>query len=187
MPVHEIQPANRVCFDAELIRRYDRNGPRYTSYPTAVEFHPGCGVTQYQQAAARSNQPGKPLSIYVHIPFCTSPCFYCGCNKVITRDTGRAEIYLHYLFRELALQASLFDRSRVVEQLHLGGGTPTFLSLEQMARLMAQLQTHFNMSTDADRREFSIEIDPRTLLPETLPTLAQLGFNLRLSLGIPGF
>lgn len=187
MSAHDVQPDDRVRFDAELVRRYDRHGPRYTSYPTAVEFHPGCGATQYQQAAARSNQPaGKPLSIYVHIPFCTSPCFYCGCNKVITRDTGRAEIYLHYLFHELALQASLFDRSRVVEQLHLGGGTPTFLSLEQMARLMAQLQRHFNMSADAGRREFSIEIDPRTLLPETLPTLAQLGFN-RLSLGIQDF
>ncbi len=187
MTTHDLQPDTRVCFDADLIRRYDRNGPRYTSYPTAVEFHPGCTVAQYREAAARSNHPaGKPLSIYVHIPFCTSPCFYCGCNKVITRDKGLAELYLNHLFREMALQAPLFDRTRVVEQLHLGGGTPTFLSLDQMARLMAELQQHFNMSTDASQREFSIEIDPRTLTPESLPALARLGFN-RLSLGVQDF
>jgi oxygen-independent coproporphyrinogen-3 oxidase len=111
-----------VLFDLELIRRYDRNGPRYTSYPTAVEFHPGCIAQQYQLAAQRSNQPtGRPLSIYVHIPFCTSPCFYCGCNKVITRDKANADLYLHYLFREMELQSPLFDRTRVVEQLHFGG------------------------------------------------------------------
>lgn len=178
---------NPICFDGELLQRYDRNGPRYTSYPTAVEFHPSCNAKSYRLAAARSNRPaGKPLSIYVHVPFCTSPCFYCGCNKVITRDQSKADVYLTYLFREMAMQAALFDRARVVEQLHLGGGTPTFLSLEQMQRLMTTLRTHFNLSTDDTRREFSIEIDPRTLTVETLPTLAKLGFN-RLSLGVQDF
>jgi oxygen-independent coproporphyrinogen-3 oxidase len=152
-----------------------------------VEFHSGYDAKSYQQAAARSNQPaGKPLSIYVHIPFCTSPCFYCGCNKVITRDHNKAAIYLHYLFREIALQARLFDNTRVVEQLHLGGGTPTFLSLQQMHSLMAELRAHFNLSTDAATREFSIEIDPRTLTADTLPALAELGFN-RISLGVQDF
>lgn len=178
---------NQIYFDAELIRRYDRNGPRYTSYPTAVEFQAAYDANCYRLAAARSNHPdGKPLSIYVHIPFCTSPCFYCGCNKVITRDRSKADIYLQYLCREMALQAPLFDPSRVVEQLHLGGGTPTFLSLPQMQYLMAELRTHFNLSTDATTHEFSIEIDPRTLTSETLPTLAGLGFN-RLSLGVQDF
>ncbi len=182
-----MQPEHRVFFDAELIGRYERNGPRYTSYPTAVEFHPGCSTAQYRQAATRSNQPaGKPLSIYVHIPFCTSPCFYCGCNRVITRDTTRADVYLQYLFLEMAMHAPLFDRTRVAEQLHLGGGTPTFLSLDQLERLMTELHRQFNLSTDASQREFSIEIDPRTLKPETLPALARLGFN-RISLGVQDF
>jgi oxygen-independent coproporphyrinogen III oxidase len=179
--------AHHICFDAELIQRYDHNGPRYTSYPTAVEFHPSCNAKSYRLAAARSNSPvGKPLSIYVHIPFCTSPCFYCGCNKIITRDHGKADTYLDYLFREMALQAALFEPSRVVEQLHLGGGTPTFLSLEQMQRLMTKLRARFNLSSDETKREFSIEIDPRTLKSETLPALAALGFN-RLSLGVQDF
>ncbi|MGE0114916.1 MAG: oxygen-independent coproporphyrinogen III oxidase [Steroidobacteraceae bacterium] len=187
MPHPVTHPSSQVCFDPELIRRYERNGPRYTSYPTAVEFHPACNAQQYGQAVAHSNQSnGTPLSIYVHIPFCTSPCFYCGCNKVITRDRTKAEIYLRYLYREIALQAALFDRTRAVEQLHFGGGTPTFLSLQQMQHLMTELQTHFNLSSTAGSREFSIEIDPRTLTPETLPTLAELGFN-RLSLGVQDF
>ncbi len=184
---HHHEVVNEVCFDVELLQHYDRNGPRYTSYPTAVEFHPGCSAAQYQQAAARSNAIGQqPLSIYVHIPFCTSPCFYCGCNKVITRDRSKADVYLHYLFREMALQAPLFDRERVVEQLHLGGGTPTFLSLSQLEQLMLELGRHFTLCSDPARREFSIEIDPRTLVPDTLPTLARLGFN-RLSLGVQDF
>src|SRR5215471_9772407 len=107
-----------VCFNADLIARYDRNAPRYTSYPTAVQFHAGFDADAYRSAAALSNlHRAKPLSIYVHIPFCASPCFYCGCNKVITRDTARATRYLGYLYSEIAQQAALFSQTRVVEQL----------------------------------------------------------------------
>ncbi|HVY22722.1 MAG TPA: oxygen-independent coproporphyrinogen III oxidase [Steroidobacteraceae bacterium] len=174
-----------ILIDADLIRRYDINGPRYTSYPTAVEFHNGFGVTQYQSAAASSNEQGTPLSIYVHVPFCASPCFYCGCNRVITRDHSKADVYLRYLFREIELQAALFDTSRPAAQLHLGGGTPTFLSTTQLEALIAKLQQHFNLQTGG-AHEFSIEIDPRTLTEDTLPHLAALGFN-RISLGVQDF
>lgn len=176
----------QVSFDSELVRRYDRNGPRYTSYPTAVEFNAGCGVEQYRAAALRSNQANGPLSIYVHIPFCTSPCFYCGCNKVITRDPTRAQVYLQYLYREMAMQGELFARGREVQQLHFGGGTPTFLTLPQMEELMQELGRCFTLCTEDARREFSIEIDPRTLTADTLMTLRRLGFN-RLSLGVQDF
>jgi oxygen-independent coproporphyrinogen III oxidase len=180
-------PAATVCFDPELIRRYDRNGPRYTSYPTAVEFHPGCDASDYQLAAARSNaRLAGPLSIYVHVPFCASPCFYCGCNKVITRDHRKADFYLAYLFKEIELQTTLFASHRTVEQLHLGGGTPTFLSQDQLRQLMDKLARHFALQSNSNRREYSIEIDPRTLEPTTLSTLAELGFN-RLSLGVQDF
>jgi oxygen-independent coproporphyrinogen III oxidase len=175
-----------VRFDADLIRRYDRNGPRYTSYPTAVQFHTGFGVDAYRKAAALSNAPPlTPLSLYVHVPFCASPCFYCGCNKIITRDTGKAAVYLDYLYREIAMQSPLLDRTRTVEQLHFGGGTPTFLSLKQLAELLDTLHANFGL-TSADTREYSIEIDPRTLTPESLPALAQMGFN-RVSLGVQDF
>jgi len=174
-----------VAFDAELIRRYDRNGPRYTSYPTAIEFHNLFTVDDYRAAAEASNAAAGPLSLYVHVPFCTSPCFYCACNRIITRDHSKAETYLTYLTREIGLQAALFDASREVRQLHFGGGTPTFLSLQQMSALLSSLRRHFNLSDDADR-EFSIEIDPRTLQPESLRCLSELGFN-RLSLGVQDF
>jgi oxygen-independent coproporphyrinogen III oxidase len=181
------QAAASVCFDVDLIRRYDRNGPRYTSYPTAVEFHPGCGENDYRQAAARSNDHhAGPLSIYIHVPFCANPCFYCGCNRVITRDRSKADVYLAYLFKEIELQAPLFATQRPVEQLHLGGGTPTFLSRQQLRQLMDKLAQHFAMQSDSARREYSIEIDPRTLEADTLVTLAELGFN-RLSLGVQDF
>src|SRR5262252_3656020 len=126
-----------VCFNPELISRYDRNGPRYTSYPTALQFHTGFGADAYRAAAARSNlHRTKPLSLYVHIPFCASPCFYCGCNKVITRDIAKATHYLGYLYREIAQQAPLFSETRNVDQLHFGGGTPTFLTLDQLSELL---------------------------------------------------
>nr|MDA3876908.1 coproporphyrinogen III oxidase [Halothiobacillus sp.] len=115
-------------FEPELIRRYDKSGPRYTSYPTAVQFHDEFGETQYRAAAQRSNAAGGPLSLYVHIPFCDTVCYYCACNKVVTKDRGRAQPYVDDVVRELALQAPLFDAGRPVDQLHWGGGTPTFLS-----------------------------------------------------------
>jgi oxygen-independent coproporphyrinogen-3 oxidase len=175
-----------VCFDADLIRRHDRNGPRYTSYPTAVQFHTGFGPDEYRRAAAASNEPRPtPLSLYVHVPFCGSPCFYCGCNKIITRDVTKAQRYLDYLYKEIAMQAPLFAHSRTVEQLHFGGGTPTFLSMQQLSDLMDTLATEFHL-TAAPTREYSIEIDPRTLTPETLPGLSRIGFN-RISLGVQDF
>lgn len=182
----EPESVTRVCFDAELIRRYDRNGPRYTSYPTAVEFHPACGEAEYRRNVAHNYGANDPLSIYVHIPFCASPCFYCGCNKVIARDHRKAEIYLEHLFKEIAMQGALFSPTRRVEQLHLGGGTPTFLSSAQLRDLLTMLNQHFTLEPDKSRREYSIEIDPRTLQADTLATLAGLGFN-RLSLGVQDF
>jgi oxygen-independent coproporphyrinogen-3 oxidase len=185
-PAGRTSAGQGVAFDPDLIRRYDVSGPRYTSYPTAVQFHTGFGPAQYRAAAAAVFEASTgPLSLYVHIPFCASPCFYCGCNKIITRDAAKAEQYLQYLYRELALQAPLFQRARRVEQLHLGGGTPTFLSLEQLEQLLAELSRRFSLTASGDR-EYSIEIDPRTLLPETLPSLAHMGFN-RVSLGVQDF
>jgi oxygen-independent coproporphyrinogen-3 oxidase len=174
-------------FDADLVRRYDTSGPRYTSYPTAVQFHAGFGEQAYREAAQK-NEPlaaASPLSLYVHIPFCASPCFYCGCNRIITRSTDRADAYLARLYREIELQAGLFDPARSVEQLHFGGGTPTFLSTGKLAALLAQLRGHFSL-TDSATREYSIEIDPRTVDADRIHALAELGLN-RMSLGIQDF
>ena len=172
----------QVRFDAELIRRYDCNGPRYTSYPTAVQFHDGIDEKAYRTAAADSNETGNSLSLYVHVPFCASPCFYCGCNKIITRSPEKAETYLGYLHREIGLQAELFDRVRPVEQLHFGGGTPTFLTPQQLGSVVDALGSNFNLDS-TPRREFSIEIDPRTVAASYLHDLATMGFN-RVSLGV---
>ena len=176
-----------VEFDADLVRRYDRPGPRYTSYPTAVQFHDGFREPEYREAAARTNgkTPPAPLSLYIHVPFCSSPCFYCGCNKIITRSREQAENYLTRLYREIELQAELFDKDRVVDQLHFGGGTPTFLNPWQLEDLLKKLDWHFDLRKD-DSREFSIEIDPRTCEPDTVDLLARAGLN-RMSLGIQDF
>lgn len=171
-------------FDADLIQRYGLNGPRYTSYPTAVSFHEGFDETAYRANAARSNEDfiPKPLSLYVHLPFCHSLCYYCACNKKITRHARHGDDYLHWLDREIALQGALFDRDREVAQLHFGGGTPTFFDDDQLERVMASLGEAFTLSADEDR-EYSIEIDPRTVDPARLERLAGLGLN-RLSLGV---
>jgi len=178
---------NKVEFDLELIERYGGRGPRYTSYPTAVQFHSGFGEADYREEAQRTNNLPipDPLSIYVHIPFCHSLCYYCGCTKIVTRNHERAERYLEPLFRDLQIQATLFDRDRQVQQLHLGGGTPTYLDREQMDRLMGQLRQHYNLQLDGGQ-EFSIEIDPRTASPEDIVGLAECGFN-RVSLGVQDF
>ena len=178
--------AAETIFDADLVRRYDGPNPRYTSYPTAPQFHVGFGVTEYQAAARASNAGApQPLSLYLHVPFCESPCFYCGCNKVITRDHGRANLYLEHLYLETERQSALFDGSRPVDQLHFGGGTPTFLSDAELAALLARLRRHFRLRDDPGR-EYSIEIDPRTVSVARLDTLAGLGFN-RVSLGVQDF
>ncbi len=173
-------------FDAELIRRYDQSGPRYTSYPTAVQFHEGFAEAQYRHWAARSNEGARPpLSLYFHIPFCATVCFYCACNKVITKNRARAVPYLEHLHREIAAQGALFARDRLVDQLHWGGGTPTFLNPQQMAELMAVTREHFTLRGD-DTGEYSIEIDPREADADTMPMLRRLGFN-RVSLGVQDF
>ncbi|MBU0501000.1 MAG: oxygen-independent coproporphyrinogen III oxidase [Gammaproteobacteria bacterium] len=174
-----------IEFDLDLIRKYDRSGPRYTSYPTAVQFHDGFCEADYQAAAARGNAAGRPLSLYFHIPFCDTVCFYCACNKIATKDRSKAQPYLDLLYKELAMQAALFDKSRRVDQLHWGGGTPTFISRDQMRELMAETRRHFTLADD-DVGEYSIEIDPREADAETIALLREIGFN-RISMGVQDF
>ena len=172
--------------DADLLRRYDTAGPRYTSYPTAREFSPAFGEPEYRRhVQAGRPRPGAPLSVYVHIPFCESPCFYCGCNRLITRDHAASDRYIGYLARETELLAPLFGNERAVSQLHLGGGTPNFLDPEQLARLIDAIGRGFRLTSGA-QRDYSVELDPRYLAPGFVDTLAQLGFN-RASFGVQDF
>ncbi len=176
-----------LIFDPEVLRRYDVSGPRYTSYPTAPQFHEGFDDMAYAAAAAATNGEGagRPLSLYVHVPFCDTVCFYCACNKVITGNYRRASAYLDYLEKEAELQGALFDPERPVRQLHFGGGTPTYLGDDDLRRIMAVLGRHFRLDR-SDEREFSIEIDPRAVRDATIPLLAELGFN-RVSIGVQDF
>ena len=174
-------------FDAELLRRYDRPGPRYTSYPTAPHFDPAFGEAELREFARRSNNEliPRPISLYAHVPYCASPCFYCGCNRAITRDSRRGELYLERLLREIERTAPLYDRDRDVLQLHLGGGTPNFLQAAQLGRLLDSLGRHFHFSNSAER-DFSIELDPRHIDAAGVAELAGMGFN-RASLGVQDF
>ncbi|MEI6542021.1 MAG: oxygen-independent coproporphyrinogen III oxidase [Methylococcales bacterium] len=172
-------------FDIDLINRYDKAGPRYTSYPTALELHEGFTDEHYRQHILKSNANGGPLSLYFHIPFCDTVCFYCACNKIVTKNRKHAEPYLKNLYKEIELQGSLFDSNRVVNQLHWGGGTPTFLSAEQMQELMKVTRQHFSLKDD-DTGEYSIEVDPRETNSHTIKQLRELGFN-RISLGLQDF
>ncbi len=173
-------------FDAELLRRYDKPGPRYTSYPTAPQFSPEFRAEQLRQVAQATNAgASRPLSLYVHVPFCTSPCFYCGCNRIITRDHARGATYLERLTREVAMLSPLFDRDRHVEQVHLGGGTPNFLTPAQIAGLLDTLRGNFSFA-QGDRLDCSIELDPRFVTPDDVAGLARAGFN-RASLGVQDF
>jgi len=174
-------------FDPELIARYDTAGPRYTSYPTAPQFRADFGEAQLREAIRASNEEPipRPLSLYVHVPFCLSPCFYCGCNRVITRDMGKADRYLERLYREIELLAPLFDRDRPVRQLHFGGGTPNFLDIARMGELMESLARHFSFGRRGER-EFGIEIDPRFADGDYVRGLGALGFD-RVSVGIQDF
>lgn len=169
----------------EQLKRYDINGPRYTSYPTADRFVEAFTETDYEQALANRNLTarGQPLSVYVHIPFCESLCFYCACNKIVTKQHKRSAEYLHYLSREIDLNLEYLGRDQVVSQLHLGGGTPTFFSDDELAELMAMLRRGFVLPEDG---EYSIEIDPRTVDKARLGYLTKLGFN-RLSFGVQDF
>jgi len=176
--------AQHIVFDADLIRRYDHAGPRYTSYPTAAQFHEGISEDDYRKWAQHSNEDPipRPLSLYFHIPFCDTVCFYCACTKVVTKHHERSNDYLDHLYKEIALQSALFDPDRKVEQLHWGGGTPTFLSADQIQQLMAATRRHFSL-LDNDEGEYSIEIDPRSVDGEKLRVLRETGFN-RISLGV---
>ncbi|WP_430461928.1 oxygen-independent coproporphyrinogen III oxidase [Thalassolituus sp. LLYu03] len=168
-------------WDPLLIQRYNRPGPRYTSYPTAVEFRT-VADDQDERAAFAARNPATPLSLYIHVPFCRHVCYYCGCNKIVTKNTDRAAPYLQELKREISMKRALLNEDAVVEQLHLGGGTPTFLSDDQLIDLVNFLKAQFRFST-RDDADFSIEIDPRELRPDTLKILRGLGFN-RISFGV---
>lgn len=172
-------------FSEELVRRFDKSGPRYTSYPTADRFHNGFTADTYasylRQRAGRTDNP--PLSVYVHLPFCESLCYFCACNKVITQDHSRVTEYLRHLNTEMELVSAQLGPDRRTTQLHLGGGTPTFFNSEELGELMAMIRRHFEFTADA---ELGVEIDPRTVRPETLARLAELGFN-RNSFGVQDF
>ena len=172
-------------FDPDLLRRHDRPGPRYTSYPTAPHFHDGFDAPALRRAIADSNQLARALSLYVHVPFCSSPCFYCGCNRIITRDKTRSAPYIERLKREISMMAPLFDRDREVIQIHFGGGTPNFLSPAQLAEVLDTLRHQFTVSLSAER-DISIELDPRFVSPADIGQLAAAGFN-RASLGVQDF
>lgn len=175
----------KLILDQQLIAKYDQSGPRYTSYPTAVQFHEDFTAADYAATARESNASGRPLSLYFHIPFCDTICFYCACNKVATKDRSKGEEYLSRVYREIAMQGELFDSDRRVEQLHWGGGTPTFISHQEMRDLMRVTGEHFQL-LDNDEGEYSIEIDPREASAETVAMLREIGFN-RMSLGVQDF
>ena len=174
---------NTLVFDPQIIRRFDVNGPRYTSYPTADRF-----VDNFEAESCKHwlghREPGQSLSLYFHIPFCNTICYYCACNKIITKDHGRSAKYLKYLARELALQSGfLAPGDNEVTQLHWGGGTPTFLSYDEMRQLMAATRQHFRL---VENGEYSIEVDPRKVDYATVELLGELGFN-RMSVGVQDF
>ncbi|HET7097260.1 MAG TPA: oxygen-independent coproporphyrinogen III oxidase [Casimicrobiaceae bacterium] len=177
-----IRPQAPLSFDVDLIRKYDGFGPRYTSYPSADRFTESFGPEQLIDALGDRSM-WQPLSLYVHIPFCNTICYYCACNKVVTKDHGRSAKYIRYLAKEVALLSALVERGATVKQLHLGGGTPTFLSGEEMWLLVRVLEDHFPFDAGCQR---SIEIDPRTVTPESVAALAGFGFN-RMSLGVQDF
>ncbi|HPP47062.1 MAG TPA: oxygen-independent coproporphyrinogen III oxidase, partial [Accumulibacter sp.] len=178
--------AGNLVFDPQIIRRFDINGPRYTSYPTADRFVEAFDCEAFRLWLGQRNigAVSRPLSLYFHIPFCNTICYYCACNKIITKDHGRSAKYLRYLARELALQSvCLDDRLPDVSQLHWGGGTPTFLSHDEMRQLMAATRKHFRL---IEGGEFSIEVDPRKVDRQTVALLAELDFN-RMSVGVQDF
>jgi oxygen-independent coproporphyrinogen-3 oxidase len=176
---------NHVIVDLELIRRLDKNGPRYTSYPTADRFAETFTAATYGKWVAKRESSGesRPLSLYLHIPFCNTLCFYCACNKVITKDRSKSAEYVRYLIKEMAMQAMLLGPDQVVEQLHFGGGTPTFLSDDEIRQVMTAIRRHFKLVKDG---EYSIEIDPRKVSDETIALLGEEGLN-RISIGVQDF
>ena len=185
-----VTSVNNLVLDTTLINKYNESGPRYTSYPTADRFHAGIAAEQYVNALQtgfhENTGKAKPLSLYVHIPFCNTLCYYCACNKIITKDRSRSAKYIEYVGREIDMvrkQIGGDATGNTVEQLHLGGGTPTFLTNEEMSKLMGMLRAAFTFSPDA---EISIEVDPRKVSADTIAFLGSLGFN-RISVGIQDF
>lgn len=179
--------AASVLFDADSMHRYDRSGPRYTSYPTAQQFGEGIAPNAYEWAAATSRgaRDKQALAAYIHIPFCFSPCFYCGCNKIVTHHLDRIDNYVRHLLAEILLRSRYFDRNRVIDQMHFGGGTPTILPNKLLIEIIDRLDQEFQL-TMAEDRDYSIEIDPRGTDQAKLRMLAALGFN-RISLGVQDF
>ncbi len=183
-----LMPAESILIDTALVQKYDKPGPRYTSYPTADRFIEAYDMRAHETTLRQRNivagavATNQPFSLYVHVPFCNTICFYCGCNKVVTKDHSRAAQYLRYLDREFSLVSGMLEGNRRAEQVHLGGGTPTFLSSEELRQLMRQLGQHFELLPG----EYAIEIDPRTVDNEKIAALGQLGFN-RMSLGVQDF
>jgi len=178
---------NKIVFNKDLIRRYDTFGPRYTSYPTAVQFTTDYDDEDYRRWVKYSNENPipSPLSLYLHIPFCDTICYYCGCSKVITKDKTKAAPYIKLLKQEIKLQGALFAKDRKVTQIHWGGGTPTFLSDEEIKEIIDCIRENFNVVDDSEV-EFGIEVDPRTVDQQRLKSLSEMGFN-RISFGVQDF
>jgi oxygen-independent coproporphyrinogen-3 oxidase len=173
-----------LVIDAELLRRFGGRGPRYTSYPTADRFHEGCGAETYARALAdRRTRADEPLGLYIHVPFCRTICYYCGCNKIGTKRTEHAQPYLEALLREIDLVSALLGGRQKVSHLHFGGGTPTFMPDELLERLLSHLRDRFDFAEDG---EYSIEVDPRTVDGARMHRLRALGLN-RVSLGVQDF
>ena len=174
-----------LVIDPDVLRRYGHAGPRYTSYPTADRFVEAFDERTYRSWLRKRGlgAMARPLSMYVHLPFCDTVCFYCACNKVVTRDHSRAGKYLRYLATEARLVSESLDGDRRLSQLHWGGGTPTFLQPDELKELMAIITSHFKLEPDG---EYSIEVDPRSAAPGTMTLLADLGMN-RVSIGVQDF
>ncbi len=178
----QLASSNSISWDTQLIKRHDLAGPRYTSYPTALQFDSSLSSINLLQQAKSTLQINQPLSLYFHIPFCAHVCYYCACNKVITAQRQRAQPYLDSLYQEMQYMAGHYSAGREVRQLHIGGGTPTFLSDSQLAQLMEKARQLFNL-VDDQHGDFSIEIDPRECSADSLRNLRAIGFN-RISIGI---
>ena len=178
---------NKIIFNKQLINRYDCSGPRYTSYPTAVQFSPAYGEDDYREWVDASNDDPIPasLSLYLHIPFCDTICYYCGCSKIVTKDKGKSVDYVELLKKEIEMQGALFDRDRSVVQIHWGGGTPTFLDDDVIQDIFETLKKNFNVP-EGDSGEFGIEVDPRTVDESRIAKLRAIGFN-RISFGVQDF
>lgn len=185
--IYSISKNSKTIFSESLIRRYDCTGPRYTSYPTALQFNDNVSNKDYVEWVTASNDELIPasLSLYFHVPFCNTICYYCGCSKIVTKNPSHAGRYIDLLKKEIQLQAGLFDTDRSVEQMHWGGGTPTFLSDDQLDDIIRTVRQHFSIKQNDDG-EFSIEVDPRTVTPERIQRLRSMGLN-RISYGIQDF